>query len=170
MTDQPEQTEPAGELPPAGGSTPAAREPVADHASTLTLAAAAERLGVSVRTVRRMVTTGKLAGAYLAPSKFGEAWQIPVATVEQHLAGTPATPPAGPPLGPAAKEELAQLRDRVQHLERDLELQRALADERRHQLEQLHMTMRMLTAGQTPPQSETPAEQAPRRRWWKAGR
>jgi excisionase family DNA binding protein len=166
VTDQPDAAEPPKELPAAGDTTPAAREPGADHGSTLTLAATAERLGVSVRTVRRMATTGKLAGAYLAPGKFGETWQIPVATVEQYVAGAPASTPTGPPLGPAAREELTELREKVQRLERDLELQRALADERRHQLEQLHMTMRMLTAGQ----SQTAPEPNQRRRWWKAGK
>ncbi len=156
-------TDSTRELPAAGDTTPAARAPEIQHGSTLSLAAAAERLGVSPRTVRRMVSTGKLAGAHLVPGKFGETWQIPVATVEQHLAGTPTTVAGGPALGPAAKEELTQLRDKVQRLERDLELQRTLADERRHQLEQLHMTMRMLTAGQ----ATAAPEPTPRRRWWK---
>jgi excisionase family DNA binding protein len=156
-----------GELPAVGDTSPAARTGTTDHGTTLTLPEAAERLEMSVRTLRRMVQAGQLEGAYLAPGKYGETWQVPVATVEQYLTRDRQKVPTATA---RTQQELDELRHRVQQLEHDLELQRALADERRHQLEQLHMTMRMLTAAQaaTPaPQPEpTPAE-APRKRWWR---
>lgn len=156
-----------GELPAVGATTPAPRSANTGHGTTLSLAETATRLQLSVRTVRRMVLAGKLEGAYLAPGKYGETWQVPVATVERYLAG-----PQRSVITPSSDQaELETLRDRVSQLEHDLELQRTLADERRHQLEQLHMTMRMLTAGQNPAPS-TPApvpndQPAPRRRWWR---
>jgi len=159
-----------GELPAVGATTPAIRSPNTGHGTTLSLAETATRLQLSVRTVRRMVLAGKLKGAYLAPGKYGETWQVPVTTIEQYLAGAHLQQMATN-APPGAQAELEALRDRVRQLEHDLELQRTLADERRHQLEQLHMTMRMLTAGQNPPPS-TPAtapndQPTPRRRWWR---
>jgi len=160
---------PIGELPAVGATTPAPRSANTGHGTTLSLAETATRLQMSVRTVRRMVQAGKLEGAHMVPGKYGETWQVPVATVEQHLAGAHLMATNAPP---GAHVELKALRDRVSQLERDLELQRTLADERRHQLEQLHMTMRMLTAGQNPPPS-TPApsdQAAPRQRGWRSWR
>jgi hypothetical protein len=53
--------------------------------------------------------------------------------------------------------ELVQLREENAKLKHDLELSRALADERRHSLEQLHLTVRLALNAGKPEQS---------RRWW----
>lgn len=148
MSDQPL------ELPTSGGTTPTQRVTQADHGSSLTLTQAAQRSGLSVSTWRRRIKAGKAEGAYLAPSPVGDEWRIPVVTVEAAADGqrvgraTPSDPP-----------ELIALRDRIAELEQLLAVQRALADERRAMLDQLHATVRALGAG-------VDADRAtPRRRW-----
>lgn len=152
MSDQPL------ELPASGGSAPTQRATQADHGSSLTLTQAAARSGLSISTWRRRIKAGKAEGAYLAPSPVGDEWRIPVATVEaaaasQRVSATSDTEPA----------ELAALRSRISELEQLLAVQRALADERRAMLDQLHATVRALGVGQ-PDRAETP------RRRWRAGK
>lgn len=148
MSDQPL------ELPTSGGTTPTQRVTQADHGSSLTLTQAAQRSGLSVSTWRRRIKAGKAEGAYLAPSPVGDEWRIPLVTVEAaadgHRVGkaTPSDPP-----------ELIALRDRIAELEQLLAVQRALADERRAMLDQLHATVRALGAGVDADRA------APRRRW-----
>ena len=59
--------------------------------------------------------------------------------------------------------ETADLRARVAELEQQLAVQRALADERRAMLDQLHATVRALGAGI---EGQAGAGEAPRRKWW----
>jgi hypothetical protein len=150
----------AGELPASGGTTPTQRVTQADHGSSLTLAQAAARSGLSVSTWRRRIKAGKADGAYLAPSPVGDEWRIPVATVEAAAAegGRIGTATQGDPI------EAADLRARVAELEQQLAVQRALADERRAMLDQLHATVRALGAGIEGQAGATP--EAPRRKWW----
>lgn len=147
---------PMGELPAAGDTTPAQRDHVADHATTVTIHEASQRTGISVTTWRRRLRTGKVSGAFLAAGPKGEEWRIPVTALDTVTVLAPAATVA-----PDA-EAVADLQRRVAELEQQLELQRALADERRQALDQLHATMRALGAGLPTP---TPTD-APRRRRW----
>lgn len=150
---------PVGELPAAGDTTPAQRVGSDQHhGTTLTLKEAAERLGVHEQTVRRAVKAGRVPGAHLVEHGKGEQWRVPVASLGAISKQTPAQT--------AEASEADQLRQRVADLERQLELQRALADERRHQLDQLHISMRALSAGVRSPDSEQPAVANERKRWW----
>lgn len=132
---------------------------VSDLGTLLTLKETAERLGVSVKTVRRMVTRGDFAGAHQAPMPTGKGsqWMIPYASVlphENERTQVQATAPAT-----ATARELEELRAQVTRLESDLALSRALADERRQQLDALHKTFQLaLTAGK---------EEPTRRKWWR---
>lgn len=119
---------------------------LADLGTLLTIQETAARLQVSAKTVRRMITRGELPGAHKAPMTTGkgEQWLVPVAALDspQVKQRTQAEP------DPHA-QEIEQLRTRVKELENALDTQRALADERAHALEQLHLTVRLaLNAGQ----------------------
>lgn len=161
MTDehQGDESEPAA-LPIRSGS--------AQTGTLLPLAEVARRLDCSLNTVRRMVKADRLEGAQLLPGPTGPQWQVPLATVESVLADRRMTEQAHsvsrtPTAQEQTTQELADLRGRVQQLEAALELQRTLADERAHQLEQLHLTVRLaLAAAQTDEQAA-----APRRRRWR---
>lgn len=184
MTDETETQTPVGELPAAGDTTPAQRVGSDQHhGTTLTLKEAAQRLGVHEQTVRRAVKAGKVPGAHLVEYGKGEQWRVPVASLEALSKQTP--------VQAAEAGETEQLRQRVADLERQLELQRALADERRHELDRLHDTMRALSAGARPPEQSEPVdlgsdmlaladqlraqvaelrekqEQQARKRWWR---
>lgn len=134
-------------LPPGVSST-------ADLGTVLPMSAAATRLGVSGKTVRRMIDRGDLPGAHLVemPGGKGQQWVVPVSAVEQHQAQQrQATPPD------SSTVEISALRDQVTALTHRAELAEALADERKSQLEQLHLTLR----------TALPAASEPRRRWRK---
>lgn len=121
---------------------------VADLGTTVSLAEAAKRLGVSAKTVQRMVKRGDLVGAHKVPMPGGkgEQWAIPVATLYQAQTKQAAQTPVD-----ETAQEITALRETVAKLEAELREQSALADERRHQLEQLHLTFRLaLNAGETP--------------------
>jgi predicted site-specific integrase-resolvase len=124
---------------------------VSDLGTLLTLKETAERLGVSVKTARRMVTRGDFPGAHQAPMPTGKGtqWVVPVSSVlphENERAQVQASTPAN-----MTAQEIADLRAQVDRLQAELNVQRALADDRAHALEQLHLTVRMaLTAGDEP--------------------
>jgi excisionase family DNA binding protein len=127
---------------------------VSDLGTLMTLKEAATRLGVSPKTVRRMIERGALVGSHQVPmpSGKGSQWVVPYSAVVEQETKTAKQATPDPVAG-----ELAQLREENTKLKHDLELSRALADERRQSLEQLHTTMRVaLAAGK----SEQP------RRWW----
>ena len=136
----------------------------AQHGIMLPLAEVAQRLSVSMATVRRMLKLDQLEGAVLALGQTGQQWLVPLATVESHLArqrtaAADQQVSRTPPAAQVAAGELEELRTRVASLEAQLATQRALADERAHALEQLHLTVRLaLNAGQQ--------EQQASRRWW----
>jgi glutathione S-transferase len=145
-----------GELPAGGGTAASQRASQADHGTTLTLQQAAARSGLSVSTWRRRIKAGKAAGVYLAPSPVGDEWRIPVATVE--AAASEGRRVSAPSQGEPA--ELVALRERIHELEQLLAVQRALADERRTMLDQLHATVRALGVG------IEGQDAAPRRKRW----
>lgn len=132
---------------------------VADLGTLLTLREVAERLGVSQKTARRMVTRGDFPGAHQAPMPNGKGrqWVVPVASLIPHESRreqVQATIPAS-----ATAQEVSDLRAQVEKLQAELTLQRALADERAQAIEQLHLTFRLAL----------PAAQPAKRRLWRRG-
>lgn len=126
---------------PAVGQTATPERAHADIGTNLTLPEVAARLGWSLKTAYRKVRTGQLEGAHKAVSATGEAWQVPVATVERY-ANTQATKrdKANP------NTELTKaLQQKVGELELELASVRAQAYERGQIVEQLQTTMRALT-------------------------
>ena len=136
------------------------------HGTSVALSEAADRLGVSLSTVRRWLRAGELDGAHQQRTPNGLAWFVPVATIEQlksagRAHGTPPARQAAPSAG-----ELDELRQRLHAQELELAALRALATERAQQIDELHSTMRTLaiTAGST---TSTTATAEPRKRWWR---
>jgi len=133
---------------------PAGVDRVADLGTLLTMQQTAEKLGVSNKTIRRMIDRGELLGAHMEPMPTGRGtrWVIPYAEVVAYETKTPAKP-----VHHFESAELGALRETIYRLEAENTLNKALADERGHQLEQLHTTFRlMLTAGENS-----------KKRWWK---
>lgn len=140
---------------PVGQSLPRGVDRLADLGTLFTIKEAATHLGLSPKTVRRMIERGALAGAHQVPMSNGKGtqWVVPYSSVVEQETKTAEQAKADP-----VAQELTELRERVQQLEHDLELSRTLAEERAHSLEQLHLTVRLaLSAGQS----------EPRRRWRK---
>jgi len=149
--------------------------------TVLTLAEAADRLGLEVNSVRRKAKAGQLAGAYKRTDLGGE-WRIPVSAVERAATKATATT-AQPSKSDEQRAELEKLRTENAVL-------RALADERGRELEQLHQSFRGLMAGAGPQPADdlgtdvrvladelarqvaelkAKQEQPPTKRWWRRG-
>jgi len=128
---------------------------LADLGTMLTLREAAERLEVSVKTVRRMITRGDIVGAYQVPMASGKGtqWVMPYSEIVKAENTAQAKPEA------VATSELNELREQVAKLSQALELQQALATERAYQLEALHTSLRAIM----------PAQNTTRPRWWRRG-
>jgi excisionase family DNA binding protein len=127
---------------------PAGVDRLSDLGTLLTLREVADRLGISVKTARRMITRGDLPGAHQAPMPNGKGtqWVVPYSSVIAHENETRQQVNPDP-----VTTELDELRQRVAQLETQLDLQRELATERAYQLEQLHLTVRLaLSAGEQP--------------------
>lgn len=136
------------ETPKPMPALPAGVDRLSDLGTLLTLREVADRLGVSVKTARRMITRGDLPGAHQAPMANGKGtqWVVPYSSVITHENETRQQINPDP-----VNTELTALRERVTQLEQQLDLQQALATERAHQLEQLHLTVRLaLNAGEQP--------------------
>jgi excisionase family DNA binding protein len=127
---------------------PAGVSRLSDLGTLYTLKETATKLGVSAKTVRRMIDRGELPGAHQAPMANGKGtqWVVPYSSVIAHENKTQTQTTPDP-----VNAELIALRERVAQLENSLTLQRELATERAHQLEQLHTTFRVaLNAGEEP--------------------
>jgi len=136
------------ETPKPMPALPAGVDRLSDLGTLLTLREVADRLGVSVKTARRMITRGDLPGAHQAPMANGKGvqWVVPYSSVITHENETRQQINPDP-----VSTELTALRERVTQLETQLDLQRELATERAYQLEQLHLTVRLaLNAGEQP--------------------
>lgn len=136
------------ETPKPMPALPAGVDRLSDLGTLLTLREVADRLGISVKTARRMITRGDLSGAHQAPMSNGKGlqWVVPYSSVIAHENNTRQQVNPDP-----VTTELDELRQRVAQLEQQLDLQQALATERAHQLEQLHLTVRLaLNAGEQP--------------------
>jgi transposase len=134
--------------------------------STVSVSEAAARLGKAEKTVRRMLAKGDLEGAAKVPGPTGDAWQIPVASVESLLARERA--------GQADRQVKAATR--VQELETALAAaqaetaqQRAALIEERHQRELVETRLaereRYLQTLEAIAARMLPAAPA-KRRWW----
>ena len=125
---------------------PVGVERLSDLGTLYTLREASERLGVSVKTVRRMITRGDLLGAHQVPMANGKGtqWVVPYSEIVKQENTAKAQAPAPD----QSASELIALREQVAQLEKDRDLFQALATERGQQLEQLHLTFRLsLPAG-----------------------
>lgn len=127
---------------------------LSDLGTLLTLKEAAQKLSKSEKTVRRMITRGDLAGSHQVEMSNGKGmqWVIPYSSVIAVENETRQQVNPDP-----VNAELVALRERVAQLENDLTVQRVLADERAHTIEQLHMTWRL---------SLNSGEPVARRKWW----
>lgn len=134
------------ETPKEPLALPPGVERLSDLGTLFTLREASERLGVSVKTVRRMITRGDLLGAHQVPMASGKGtqWVVPYSEIVKQENTVKAQAPAPD----QSASELVALREQVAQLEKDRDLFQALATERGQQLEQLHLTFRLsLPAG-----------------------
>lgn len=113
-----------------------------DIGTTVGLRETAARLGCSTKTAYRYLTQGKLPGARKVDTPQGEAWQVPVAAIEQLRAKSERKTgkQPQPTLG-----EVAALVQRVSDLETQLQTVSAIASERAQTIETITNTMRALT-------------------------
>ncbi len=134
------------ETPKEPLALPVGVDRLSDLGTLYTLREASERLGVSVKTVRRMITRGNLLGAHQVPMANGKGlqWVVPYSEIVKQENTAKAQAPAPD----QSASELIALREQVAQLEKDRDLFQALATERGQQLEQLHLTFRLsLPAG-----------------------
>ena len=134
------------ETPKEPLALPVGVDRLSDLGTLYTLREASERLGVSVKTVRRMITRGDLLGAHQVPMASGKGtqWVVPYSEIVKQENTVKAQAPAPD----QSTSELVALREQVAQLEKDRDLFQALATERGQQLEQLHLTFRLsLPAG-----------------------
>ena len=134
------------ETPKEPLALPVGVDRLSDLGTLYTLREASERLGVSVKTVRRMITRGDLLGAHQVPMANGKGlqWVVPYSEIVKQENTAKAQAPAPD----QSASELIALREQVAQLEKDRDLFQALATERGQQLEQLHLTFRLsLPAG-----------------------
>ena len=129
------------ETPKEPLALPVGVDRLSDLGTLYTLREASERLGVSVKTVRRMITRGDLLGAHQVPMANGKGlqWVVPYSEIVKQENTAKAQAPAPD----QSASELIALREQVAQLEKDRDLVQALATERGQQLEQLHLTFRL---------------------------
>lgn len=135
----------------------------AGHGTMLDLRQVADRLGVSLSTVRKAVRQGSYDGAELVQGANGQQWLVPLATVESllaHQAGQDRRSNDRARQTRETSDQVAELQVQLAELRGQLAVANALAAERALQLDQLHQSLRTvaLTVGQQ-------AEQQQRRRW-----
>ena len=159
---------------PAVGQTSTPARTQGDIGTNLSLPEVAERLGWSLKTAYRKARAGQLEGAHKAVSATGEAWQVPVATVEQLLTQKNTKRTKTNPDAEAAKV----LQQRVGELELELAASRAQAHERGLIVEQMQSAMRALTvatdqlsevnnqSAKTLELTQTALQVALNRKWW----
>lgn len=152
--------------------TPSHDTPVATPSKTLTLRAAAERVGVSMSTVRRRKDALIAAGAEVT----SVGWSIPVAALEAvfvlPLATPSATPVDTPSATPSESDLVEQLRSENAFLRQQVE-QQARTIERQaeaHAVISAQLTrLGQLEAGDSAESAvptRAPEKPAPQRRWW----
>lgn len=112
-----------------------------DIGTTVGLPETAKRLGVSTKTAYRYLRQGRLPGSRKIDTPQGEAWQVPVAAIEQMRTKTQGKAKQVPP----TMGEVTALVQRVSDLERQLQSVSAIAGERQQTIETITSTMRALS-------------------------
>lgn len=132
---------------------------VSQIGTTLSVSMAAARLGVSEKTVRRMISAGKLEGAAKTQGVSGETWAVPLAAVESYIAARAGQPAGhGASRGSGQVEINQELRRENAQLRHTVEMQAMQLQERERYLQTLEaITSRMLPA----------APQTTPRKWWR---
>jgi small-conductance mechanosensitive channel len=113
-----------------------------DIGTTVGLRETAARLGCSTKTAYRYLVKGKLPGARKVDTPQGEAWQVPVAAIEQLRALTERKTGKQPQ---PTQAEVATLVQRVSDLETRLQTVSAIASERAQTIQTISNTLRALT-------------------------
>ena len=148
-----------------------ARPPSAPASDGLTVAEAAATYSLSVSTVRRLLATGKLAGAHKVPGPKGAEYRIPPGALEALGYSAAATGPATVRTA-AVEAELESLRARLaantsalEATRHELDLVRQRAELLAASLEDMRAALRRLP--ELPPPAASPATSEDRRRWWR---
>ena len=133
---------------------PSGVDRISDLGTVLSIVEAAQRLGVSQKTVRRMIARNELLGAHQVPmhSGKGEQWQVPVSAIEQHNTKVRETNPPN-----VVQLEIERLTAEVVTLKHQLEVQTVLREQSADQLEALHITVRLALQ----------AAPTPKKKWWR---
>lgn len=133
---------------------PSGVDRISDLGTVLSIVEAAQRLGVSQKTVRRMIARNELLGAHKVPmhSGKGEQWQVPVSAIEQHNTKVRETNPPN-----VVQLEIERLTAEVVTLKHQLEVQTVLREQSADQLEALHITVRLALQ----------AAPTPKKKWWR---
>ena len=133
---------------------PSGVDRISDLGTVLSIVEAAQRLGVSQKTVRRMIARNELLGAHKVPmhSGKGEQWQVPVSAIEQHNTKVRETNPPD-----VVQLEIERLTAEVVTLKHQLEVQTVLREQSAGQLEALHITVRLALQ----------AAPTPKKKWWR---
>jgi hypothetical protein len=130
-------------------TTPPARPPQASEAvKGLTLAEAASAYGLSVSSVRRLITKGKLIGAVKVPTPKGASYRIPPEALEALGYEMKATQSGAILTAARANLEAEELSRKVKELEASLEvesLRRQLAEERERLKDEQIEDLRLFT-------------------------
>ena len=133
---------------------PSGVDRVADLGTLVSIVETAQRLGISAKTVRRLIDRGELPGAHKVPmaSGKGEQWMVPAGTIEQHTTKVQATVKPD-----ENRQEVERLTAEVAELKQRLEVQTVLREQAADQLEALHITVRLAL--------QAPAPVA-KKHWW----
>ena len=115
-------------------------------APTVTLAEAARRSPLSVATLRRWLTDGKIPGAKRTNEG---AWSIPIPGLVEAGAWPSTTPPEAdePPQADSGTEALAEALAQRDHARAELDTERRLREAAERNADDLRTALRMLDAG-----------------------
>lgn len=136
-----DNTKPETKTPEPPLALPVGVDRVSDLGTLYTLKQAGEMLGLSVKTVRRMITRGELLGSHQVAMSNGKGsqWVIPYS----ELVKQENTVKAQAPTPTTEQVELVALREQVARLQVERDLLQALANERAQSIDALHATFRI---------------------------
>jgi len=125
------------------------------NAPTVTLAEAARRSPLSVATLRRWLTDGKIPGAKRTNEG---AWSIPIPGLVEAGAWPSTTPPEAdePPQADTDTEALAEALAQRDHARAELDTERRLREAAERNADDLRTALRMLDAGPPTTSTSTP--------------
>ncbi len=125
----------------------------------LTIAEAAQRLGVSTDTVHRRLRKGELVG-HQQPTPQGFTWMIEFAGGPRNTNG--AAPASAPAEAPATAGEVQRLEKMVDMVEQQMETLREELSRKNTQIEQLHVLLQQQAVALPDPRENRP--------WWRLWR